>query len=121
MAFIILFGIFGGDRMLPPDYFGTSSTRAMDGYNLYIGVVIMMLIGFGYLMTFLKFYGLGAVGFCLLVTAVGLQWGLLVEAFFAQAWANDWKPVPLDLYTIYLVTTNVAAPLISLGAVIGKV
>ena len=89
----MFFGIFGGERMLPAEYFGGSSTRALDGYNLYIGVVIMMLIGFGYLMTFLKFYGLGAVGFCLLVTAVGLQWGLLIEAFFTQVWANEWSAV----------------------------
>ena len=92
-VFIVLFGIFGGDRMLSADYFGGSATRALDGYNLYIGVMIMMLIGFGYLMTFLKFYGLGAVGFCLLVTALGLQWGLLIEAFFTQVWANEWSAV----------------------------
>ena len=93
LSFIVLFGIFGGPRILPSDFFGSSNTRAIDGYNLYLGVMIMMLIGFGYLMTFMKYYGLGAVGFCLLVTAVGLQWGLLIEAFFTQIWAHEWQAV----------------------------
>ena len=82
--FIILLAAVGGSRLFDPESFGTDTSRAMDGYNLYLGVMIMMLIGFGYLMTFMKYYGLGAVGFCLLVTAVGLQWGLLIEAFFIQ-------------------------------------
>jgi len=39
----------------------------------------MMFFGFGYLMTFLKRYGMGAVGFTMLLTVVGLQWGILTE------------------------------------------
>jgi len=42
-------------------------------YNAYIGVTIMMLVGFGYLMAFLKCYGLGAVGFTFVITCLALQ------------------------------------------------
>ena len=42
----------------------------------------MIFIGFGFLMTFLKKYGYGSVGFNLLLGAVVLQWGTLVEGFF---------------------------------------
>ena len=37
-------------------------------YRNYIDVALMMLVGFGYLMTFLRYYGLGAVGECVLYT-----------------------------------------------------
>ena len=93
-----MFSIVGGSALLPDDLFGAGTT-AIDGYNLYIGVMIMMLVGFGYLMTFMRYYGLGAVGFCLLVTAVGMQWGLLVENFFEMWWHGEFKEV--WLYSCY--------------------
>ena len=43
-----------------------------------------MFVGFGYLMTFLKRYGMGAVGFTMLITVVGLQWGILTEVLWIQ-------------------------------------
>jgi ammonium transporter Rh len=48
-------------------------------YQMFTGIEIMMFFGFGYLMTFLKRYGMGAVGFTMLITVVGLQWGILTE------------------------------------------
>ena len=33
----------------------------------------MMVIGFGYLMTFLRYYGLGAVGLTMFITALGIE------------------------------------------------
>lgn len=48
-------------------------------YQYFTGVEIMMFIGFGYLMTFLKRYGMGAVGLTMLITVVALQWGIWIE------------------------------------------
>lgn len=122
VTFCVLLGVFGGSKVLSDDFLGGDQvTTALDGYNFYIGVMIMMLVGFGYLMTFMKYYGLGAVGFCLLVTAIGLQWGLILEPFFSMWYNNSWAHFPLTIYDLYIVTTYVAAPLISLGAVIGKI
>ena len=122
---IIIFLIWGSSHTLSDTYFvddaTPTATRALDGYNLYVGVMIMMLVGFGYLMTFMKYYGLGAVGFCLIVTAVGLQWALIWESFFEMWHADKWHDFPLDMYTVYITTTIVAVPLISLGGVIGKI
>lgn len=42
-------------------------------------VHVMIFIGFGFLMTFLKRYGFSSVGINLLLAAFGLQWGLLLQ------------------------------------------
>ncbi len=50
-----------------------------DRYQHFTGVEIMMFIGFGYLMTFLKRYGMGALGLTMLIIVLGLQWGIWIE------------------------------------------
>ena len=42
----------------------------------------MIFIGFGFLMTFLKKYGLSAVSLNMLVAVICLQWATLVIGFF---------------------------------------
>jgi ammonium transporter Rh len=55
------------------------------------------------------------------VTAIGLQWALICEPFFEMWHNNKWHDLPLDMYTVYITTTIVAVPLISLGGIIGKI
>lgn len=45
-------------------------------------VHVMIFVGFGFLMTFLKRYGFGAVGFNFLLAAFGIQWALLMQGWF---------------------------------------
>ena len=45
-------------------------------------VHVMIFIGFGFLMTFLKKYGLSAVSLNMLCAVVCLQWSTLVIGFF---------------------------------------
>jgi len=41
----------------------------------------MIFIGFGFLMTFLKRYGFSSVSYNLLLSAVAIQWAVLVGGF----------------------------------------
>lgn len=95
------------------------------GYFYFGGIEIMMFIGFGYLMTFMKTYGLGAVGFTMLVTAIGLQWYIFAEGFFHQIFdynsETEWKYIEIDIYTMMNCLFGISAVLISFGAVIGKI
>ena len=52
---------------------------------VYKDIHIMIFIGFGFLMTFLKKYGYGSVGFNLLLAAIAIQWAALLEGFFAHS------------------------------------
>jgi len=120
VTLIILFATVGGAEILDPSVApGTGS----QGYNMFIGVEIMMFVGFGYLMTFLKWYGLGAVGLTMMVTAVGLQWSLFTESFFGQLMnnANDWHYVEINIYSLLNTLYAMSAVLISFGALIGKI
>lgn len=51
----------------------------------------MIFVGFGFLMTFLKRYSFGAVGFNFLVAAFGIQWALLMQGWFHSLDYNDGK------------------------------
>ena len=48
----------------------------------------MMFIGFGFLMTFLKKYGYGSVGYNFLVAAYVLEWALLVRNWIENGLIN---------------------------------
>ena len=45
-------------------------------------VHVMIFIGFGFLMTFLKKYGLSAVSLNMMIAVICLQWATLVIGFF---------------------------------------
>jgi len=84
-------------------------------YEMYIGIALMMLVGFGYLMTFLKAYGLGAVGFTFIITALAVQMNVLLAAYIP----NRNTPV-IDATTLTDGNFAAATVLISFGCVLGK-
>lgn len=51
-----------------------SVNRVDDLYEFYSGIAIMMLIGFGWLMSFLRRHCFAAIGFTLLVTMIAAEW-----------------------------------------------
>ncbi|TSK45828.1 Ammonium transporter Rh type C 1 [Bagarius yarrelli] len=85
-------------------------------YPSFQDVHVMIFVGFGFLMTFLKRYGFGAVGFNFLVAAFGLQWALLMQGWFnfldpADGQSKlEWKilgkvsPVQLMVMTLFGIT-----------------
>jgi len=117
--------------MLPLFYFTSYETAELTHlhssslYHFYVGVALMMFVGFGYLMTFLKDYGLGAVGSTMFITCLGMQWAMLVEKLMVDGPAQykDAGTLHIKLSFMDLLNANfaVAAVLISFGGLIGKV
>jgi ammonium transporter Rh len=70
----------------------------------------------------MKTYGLGAICFCFLITAIGLQWFLFTNSFFIQLMSgDDWINVTSNIYNLMYALFALAAVAISFGAVIGNI
>ncbi|XP_046383538.1 ammonium transporter Rh type A isoform X1 [Ischnura elegans] len=85
-------------------------------YAMFMDVHVMIFIGFGFLMTFLRRYGYSSVGLNMLVSALSIQWAALATGFFHME--NGKIPIAID--SILSADLATAAVLISLGAVLGK-
>lgn len=92
-------------------------------YAFFQDVHVMIFIGFGFLMTFLKKYSHGAVGYNLFIAAVVIQWATLINGWITNAFEGAEKPEKLtvDLKTLITSDFAAAAVLITFGAVLGKV
>jgi hypothetical protein len=84
---------------------------------------IMILLGFGYLMTTLKHNNLSVLTYCLLTHALVMQLYLLIQAF----WSQIFNAFALDFYLLInekllaRACYCVASSIIALAAVIGRV
>ena len=81
-------------------------------------VFMMLLAGFGFLMTFLKRYGMSALGFTMIVTVIVSQFAIIVFGFARLDHEFVIKLAFIDIIEGGVVA---AAVLISFGVVIGKV
>lgn len=99
------------------DIGGVNSTS----YTMFMDVHVMVFIGFGFLMTFMRRYSFSAVGFNMILACIAMQYSILIHGFFDHWWRNDWTSV-IKLNTVTLITGDFAAAcvLISFGAILGK-
>uniref|UniRef100_A0A8C4N8L9 Rh associated glycoprotein n=1 Tax=Eptatretus burgeri TaxID=7764 RepID=A0A8C4N8L9_EPTBU len=88
-------------------------------YSTFQDVHVMVFVGFGFLMTFLKFYGYSSVAFNLLVAALGLQWAVLIQGFLHQD-EHHKGVICVGIMSMINADFCSAAVLISFGAVLGK-
>uniref|UniRef100_A0A8C5PFB8 Ammonium transporter Rh type A n=1 Tax=Leptobrachium leishanense TaxID=445787 RepID=A0A8C5PFB8_9ANUR len=117
---IILFGIFV--RYETPHNADPQTNTTLrddtfiDLYPLFQDVHVMIFVGFGFLMTFLKRYGFSSVGINLLIAALGLQWGTLMQGLWHL---HDGK-IEINILKMINADFSTATVLISFGAVLGK-
>lgn len=88
-------------------------------YSSFQDIHVMMFIGFGFLMTFLKRYGFSSVGLNFLVAALVLQWATLTGGWILHLG----KDHLIHVHMTDLIGAEFAAAtvLISFGAVLGKI
>ncbi|KAG7280508.1 hypothetical protein CRUP_022038 [Coryphaenoides rupestris] len=97
-------------------------TKPMDNslyrdYPFFADVQVMIFIGFGCLLAFLRFYGFSGMVFNFLTATFAIQWAILVQGYFQ--FYHDGK---IHLGVINLINAEFACAvvLISFGAVLGK-
>jgi len=120
VAFLVLFAYFTEYAPIMTDVTKHQVPEMNETFLYYLGIAIMMLVGFGYLMTFLKNGGLMAVGFTFVITMLAVQASILFEGFFACVYSKEWKLVEIDLTSFINGNFAAATCLISFGALIGK-
>jgi len=123
ILFIILFGVMVEYN---PDHTGPSASSDLSHkndedqalYPVFQDVHVMILLGIGFLMTFLKRHGFCSVGFNFMLTCYIIQWALLVNGWFTM-WAEGTSKIPLDLESFLHADFAVATVLISFGGILG--
>ena len=93
-----------------------NEARQVAQYNYVIHILAMLLVGFGFLMVFVRRYGFGATTGTYLVVAVGLPLYMLLRAngVFAHEIA------PNTVKALLFAEFAVATALIAMGAVLGR-
>eukprot|EP00301_Raphidiophrys_heterophryoidea_P003711 c11665_g1_i1.p1 GENE.c11665_g1_i1~~c11665_g1_i1.p1 ORF type:complete len:477 (+),score=144.21 c11665_g1_i1:354-1784(+) len=89
-------------------------------YAMYQDVHVMIFVGFGFLMTFLRKYSYSAVGYNFVIAAMALQWAVLVIGFWHGV--ADKSSEKIDINIDFLVNADfcAAAVLITFGGILGK-
>lgn len=95
---------------------GKPNTDVATYYGLFQDVHVMIFVGFGFLMTFLKRYGYGSVGFNFLLSALIIQWATLVGGYLG----SHGEMIKIKLDTLLTSDFAAATVLISFGALLGK-
>lgn len=90
-------------------------------YPLFQDVHVMILVGFGFLMTFLSKYGFSAVGFNFMITAFVIQWSILTNGFWHCVHAGHWSMIGLNIQSLITADFAAGAVLITFGGLLGKV
>ncbi|XP_059837619.1 ammonium transporter Rh type A-like [Hypanus sabinus] len=121
IVIIILYALFVTYDNAADSRFPSNNTVALEKFhNLYPSfqdVHVMIFLGIGFLMTFLKRYGFSSVGFNLLIAAFGLQWGTLMQGWLHNGHHGEIK---INILNIINADFSTAVVLISLGVVLGK-
>ncbi|XP_041828848.1 rh blood group, D antigen [Melanotaenia boesemani] len=112
-GFIIIFAFY-----CELDSYGTKDGKTFsDFYAEFQDVNVMVILGFGFLCTFLVRYGFSGSGFNLLVAAMATQWAIILNGI--ESWYERGK-IRIDLKSILVAEMCTASALISIGTVLGK-
>lgn len=105
---------------------GTASEENMKVYGHFQDIHVMIFVGFGFLMTFLRKYGYSAVSLNMLVAGFCIQWYILIGGLMGKLVINDSahsfdQKIQLNLMSFITGDFAAAVVLITFGGLIGKV
>lgn len=85
-------------------------------YPMFQDIHVMIFLGIGFLLTFMKRYGFGSVGFNLLIGCVATEWAILVWGFYHLHHGT----IQVNLAALLTAEVSAATVLISFCVVLGK-
>lgn len=127
IAFQILLCIFFGIFTVydPTNTGGIINAASVQGYvnqiyPFFADVQVMIFVGFGFLMVFLRKHGYSSSGMTFLLAAFCIEWYQLTSGFWMRVFSSVYDKLPLNIYTLINGEFNAAAILITFGVVLGK-
>uniref|UniRef100_A0A8C8ZZD2 Ammonium transporter Rh type A n=1 Tax=Prolemur simus TaxID=1328070 RepID=A0A8C8ZZD2_PROSS len=90
--------------------------RFLELYPLFQDVHVMIFVGIGFLMTFLKKYSFSSIGINLLIAALGLQWGTFMQGVL-HSYGHT---IHIGVKNMINADFSTVTVLISFGAVLGR-
>jgi ammonium transporter Rh len=89
---------------------------------MYQDVNVMMLIGFGFLMTFIKLHAWSSLVYTFFINAITVQLYILLYNFWEKVFHGEWDhKIYIKESSFTAASYSVAANLIAFGGVLGKV
>ncbi|XP_075160836.1 rhesus blood group-associated glycoprotein Rh50 [Haematobia irritans] len=121
IVFLVLYWMFVryGKEAMPTEKTAEdsgSSEQHDSKYPHFQDIQVMIFVGFGFLMTFLRKYGYSATGYTLFLAALVIQWSVLMKGFLKM----EGGVIELTLENIIDADIAAAVPLISMGALLGR-
>jgi len=118
-AFIVDYTKYG--KPLNAGTYGDDSTKEIvHRYPFFQDVHVMIFIGFGFLMTFLKTYSWSAVGMNFILGAWVIQFSIITLGCWKNAIKGKWETIEISLDTIVDADFAAGSILIAFGGLLGK-
>ena len=114
LSVILLYGVFS-------EYNYTNNQNDIQRYSKFTDINVMMIVGFGFLMSFLKKFGYSSLTMTFFLTTLIVQIHPLFFEMFKGIFTGVFEKVSISITTLILGNFAVATVLISFGAVIGKI
>ncbi|EDO30704.1 predicted protein [Nematostella vectensis] len=112
---LILFVVFVDySKDVLPD--AQNTLKINTDFPVFQDIHVLLLVGFGLLMTFLKKYGFSGLGYNFLICAVVMEWATLMQGFFEM----ENNKIQLDIDSMIKGDLAAVTILVSFGAVLGK-
>lgn len=133
VAMMILFGLFVEYGHGADGFFGTAHENAASSelgaiaeefnrtYPFYQDVHVMIFVGFGFLMVFLRKHGYTSVGMTFLIGAFTIQWFQLCAGFWDCVFNGEWLKWPMSVETLIRGDFAAGSVLVTFGVLLGKV
>jgi len=90
-------------------------------YAFYQDIHVMIFIGFGFLMTFLRKHMFNSLGMTFLIGVMSIQLSLMISTLVHDGFMNHTPELKLDITALIKGDFAAGAVLISFGAVVGRV
>jgi ammonium transporter Rh len=101
----------------------SSTALSSQRYPAFQDINVMILIGFGYLMTFIRSYAWSAISYTFLINAFITQFYILFSSFWQKVFYDGFGTLTISVDIVFLIKCSyaVAAVLIAFGGLIGRV